>query len=215
MTAARTYLGKPCPKGHQDENGQNLRYTSNFGCVQCHSKSKSSLERKDGKDQKYVDLIIANRKEALAKGEKHFLGGLCGRGHDHNETGFSLKNTQTRSCVECKKLTERSRRKLDKTILTEEIGDRFVLGQLCRRGHDYKNTGFSLRRICNNCCVKCSEASNVEYEKRRPPRKHHSSSEEIPPLPKPVNHKAMSVYYDKRIKAIKQFEYKLKKERAT
>jgi hypothetical protein len=209
----KTYLGKPCPRGHKDENGQNLRYNSNFGCVKCHS--KSSLGRKDGKDQKYIDLIIANRKEAKAKGEKHFLGGLCGRGHDYNGTGFSLKNTQTKSCVECKKLTEKSKRKLDKIVLTEEIDDRFFVGQLCRRGHDYNGTGFSLRRVCNNCCVECSRASAIRYELTRPPRQHSSHDAEIPPIPKPVDHRAMSTDYDNRIKAIKQFEYQLKKEMTT
>ena len=211
---AKTYLGKPCPKGHQDENGQNLRYTSNCGCVKCHSKSSS--ERKDGKDQEYIDLIIANRKEAKAKGEKHFLGGLCGRGHDHNGTGFSLKNTHTRSCVECKKLTDKSKRKLDKIIVTgDDIPDNFRLGQLCRRGHDYNGTGFSLRRICNNCCVECSRASAIRYERTRPPRQHSSRDAEIPPIPKEINHVSMTTKYDNRMKEIRRFEVQLKKEMAT
>jgi hypothetical protein len=207
---AKTYLGKPCPKGHKDENGQNLRYTSNFGCVKCHN--KSGLGRKDGKDQKYIDLIIANRKEAKAKGEKHFLGGLCGRGHDHNGTGFSLKNTQTRSCVECKKLTDKSKRKLDKIVLTDEIDDRFFVGQLCRREHRYNGLEASLRRVCNKCCVECSRISVIRYEENRPPRKH-GSYDEIPPIPKPVDHRAMSANYDNRVKAIKKLEYQLKREK--
>lgn len=207
---AKTYLGKPCPKGHQDENGQNLRYVSNFGCVLCHNRTKFET-RRDGRDQKYVDKIIANRKEAQAKGEKHFLGGLCGRNHDYNGTGFSLKNTQTRSCVECKKLTDKSRRKLDKIVLTDEIDDRFFIGQLCRREHRYNGLEVSLRRSCNNCCVECSRASNIKSM-----RKHNKSyAVEIPVIPKSVDHQAMTENYANRIEEIKRFEYQLKKEMAT
>ncbi|MCE2671770.1 MAG: hypothetical protein LW728_21775 [Microcystis sp. 49638_E5] len=211
---AKTYLGKPCPKGHQDENGQNLRYLSNFGCVLCHNRTKFE-KRRDGRDQKYVDKIIANRKEAKLKGEKHFLGGLCGRGHDYNGTGFSLKNTQTRSCVECKKLIDKSRRKLDKIVLTDEIDDRFFVGQLCRREHRYNGLEASLRRNCNKCCVECSRASNIKYEENSPPRKHSSYDIEIPQIPKSVDHQKMSEDYDNRIQAIKRFEYQLRKEMAT
>jgi hypothetical protein len=114
--------------------------------------------------------------------------------------------------VECKKLTEKSRRKLDKIVLTEEIGDRFFVGQLCRKGHRYNGLDASLRRVCNKCCVECSRDSSIRYEEKRPPRKHTSYDIEIPQIPKPVDHRAATANYDNRIKAIKRFEYQLKKE---
>ena len=213
MTKSPTYLGKkPCSKGHHNGNGQCLRYVSNSGCVEC--QKMLSLRIKIGRDEKYVQQIIANRKDALAKKQRTFLGGLCGRGHDYDGTGFSLKSTATRNCIECKKLTEKSRKKTDKRAETDSIDDRFFLGMLCRRGHDYGGTGFSLRRVCNKCCVECSKASAIEYEKTRPPRKHSSYEMEIPPVPKPVDHRAMTEDYKSRIAAIKRLEYQMRKEMA-
>ena len=210
----KTYLGKkPCSKGHHNGQGQCLRYVSNSGCVEC--QKVLTLGRKIGRDHKYVERITSNRKEALAKKEKTFLGGLCGRGHDYNGTGFSLKSTATRNCIECKKLTEESRKKTDKRAESDSIDDRFLLGILCRRGHDYNGTGFSLRRKGNKCCVECSRASNIRYEESRPPRKHSSYDIEIPQIPKPIDHQKMSEDYDNRIQAIKRFEYQLRKEMAT
>lgn len=49
--------------------------------------------------------------------------------------------------------------------------ERFRLGSLCQRGHEYSNTKQSLRRIQNNDCVECerlrntSERAHIKYRK--------------------------------------------------
>lgn len=48
-------------------------------------------------------------------------------------------------------------------ILNEFDISRFKLGSLCKRGHEYKNTGHSLRRI-KGSCVECEQES---YQKTR------------------------------------------------
>jgi hypothetical protein len=39
---------------------------------------------------------------------------------------------------------------------------KFKLGGLCKRGHDYENTGKSLQRISNGLCVECHRENNRE-----------------------------------------------------
>jgi hypothetical protein len=219
---AKTYLGKPCPKGHKDNNNQCLRYLSNGNCLACTKDQKLKSQRlkakKPRRNLEYLSAIKANRQKAIDNGDRHFLGGLCERGHDYNGTGFSLRRPKNTECIECKNLMNATRKRLDgiviHTNILDSIPDNFMLGQLCRRGHDYNGTGFSLRRVCNKCCVECSRASAIEYEKNRPPRKHSSYDIEIPQIPKPINHGAMTEDYKNRTAAIKRLEYQLKKEMA-
>jgi hypothetical protein len=39
---------------------------------------------------------------------------------------------------------------------------KFKLGGLCKRGHDYQDTGKSLQRISNGLCVECHRENNRE-----------------------------------------------------
>jgi len=211
MTKSPTYLGRLCPKGHDSGNGQSLRYRSNCGCVECHNNPKLGKKKRD---YDYHALIVANRKKALADGVANFLGGLCERNHEYQDSGFSLRSAKFKTCIECKKLRDKSRKSLDKMTLVDAIDERYFLGLLCKREHRHNGLNFSLRRSCNKCCVECSRASAIEYEKNRPPRKHSSYEMEIPPVPKPVDHAKMTTDYDNRIKAIKRLEYQLKKEMA-
>lgn len=46
-----------------------------------------------------------------------------------------------------------------------------MLGNLCKRNHNYKETGKSLRRTSNKDCIECSREYNLEYEKTHLERK--------------------------------------------
>lgn len=127
--------------------------------------------------------------------QRHFLGSLCLRGHDHENTGQSLRYYKpTGPCVTCTKMQAkqhqknnpeqarassliRSRRKNER--LKQEraanrvekpakiwLDDKF-LGALCRRGHDYEGTGRSLRFKCG-VCTQCAVLSTQRARARNP-----------------------------------------------
>ena len=43
--------------------------------------------------------------------------------------------------------------------------DKFVLGKLCKRNHEYQSSGCSLRRIQNRECVQCKSHSRLAKQK--------------------------------------------------
>lgn len=45
--------------------------------------------------------------------------------------------------------------------------DKFYLGDLCKRGHDYKGTGKSLRPIKRRCCIECEKERREEKQTKR------------------------------------------------
>ena len=132
--------------------------------------------------------------------EKYKLGSLCKRGHDYEETGYSLRRIKGSTCVECAKLNNRKyflgnkeklreyskqwksdkRKRLKnsskdrnkkKDPAIEKIlsrvkpfdTDKFHLGVLCKRNHDYEGTGYSLRYvISDNACVLCQRLRSLK-----------------------------------------------------
>ncbi len=39
--------------------------------------------------------------------DKVYLGSLCGRGHDHDNTGRSLRYLSAQNCIECSRITSK------------------------------------------------------------------------------------------------------------
>ena len=70
---AKTYYGKPCAFGHENENGQVLRYRSSRGCVQCVKAAANTPEARarslkwqwDNKERHKLTHAIAKRKRQL------------------------------------------------------------------------------------------------------------------------------------------------------
>jgi len=68
-----TYYGKPCDYGHENENGQVLRYRSSRGCVQCvkaaantpKNRARSLKWQRDNKERCKIAQAIAKRKRQL------------------------------------------------------------------------------------------------------------------------------------------------------
>lgn len=81
------------------------------------------------------------------------LGRICPRGHDYQNTGKSLRYSKSGRCVECCRLQWRNPQEFKKTRNQTRSG--LHLGKLCSRGHDYQNTGKSLRAGKNKACVEC------------------------------------------------------------
>ena len=110
---------------------------------------------------------------------KYRLGSLCKRGHEWKSTGKSLRN-DSNSCIEClrdtqKRHSAKSREKLLNRIPTEIealLGvdtRKYYLGKLTCR-HNYKESGFSLRRISNRQCKFC-ESERVKLDRKVNPEK--------------------------------------------
>ncbi len=49
----------------------------------------------------------------------------------------------------------------------------YYLGKVCKHGHDWQNTGRSLRRRKNHTCVRCTRLWNNAYQRTRPLQNSH------------------------------------------
>lgn len=116
---------------------------------------------------------------------KFYLGKLCKRGHEWEGSGQSLRyRSGDKLCVECQKVrkhkydkakseqlkeVKRKQReekfaKIDPIILDEIDNTKFFLGKLCKYGHNYKETGYSLRYVCQkHGCVICENLVKTTY----------------------------------------------------
>lgn len=93
---------------------------------------------------------------------KYFLGSICKRGHDWNETGHSLRTIGKRDCFDCDRMRKASQKKPKKQReVIDDINGNY-LGKLCVRGHDYNGTGKTLR-YANRQCIKCQQLKNKLY----------------------------------------------------
>ena len=69
----KTYFGKPCKHGHQNEHGQALRYVSSRTCVECtilKASTPESIEQKlkwerENRERCTANHAIARRKRQL------------------------------------------------------------------------------------------------------------------------------------------------------
>ena len=70
---AETYYGKPCAYGHENENGQVLRYRSSRACVECtrllsnspKGRAQSIKWQRENKERRKHTQAIAKRKRQL------------------------------------------------------------------------------------------------------------------------------------------------------
>lgn len=98
------YLGTICPQKHNHQNsGKSLR--TRHGCVECDKERK--LKKYSKRKPKPEDTIRLS--------STFLLGTLCGRKHDFNSTGKSLRYNASTSnrvagdCVQCSKLARKRR----------------------------------------------------------------------------------------------------------
>lgn len=100
--------------------------------------------------------------------EKFILGSLCKRGHEFQGTGGSLRykhaNGKAAGCTECRKLNAETF-KQNQPQQTEK----FILGSLCKRRHEFESTGQSLRYAKGtHQCVQCSKENGSDYRSKHP-----------------------------------------------
>lgn len=111
---SKFYLSVLCKKGHDWEGtGQSLMYLSSVGsCVECAKTSAKERYERSIPPEKRKEKISKERSRELLEShgvdtEKLYLGKLCKRSHDWNNTGFTLRYVKGSICPECKRLTGR------------------------------------------------------------------------------------------------------------
>lgn len=95
--------------------------------------------------------------------EKFKLGKLCKRGHDWEGTGRSLRYKKDCNCTACRGILDPGSDGVKKDLYNDELLNAgidisvFKLGRLCKRSHDWNNTGLTLRyRGEGATCVECT-----------------------------------------------------------
>lgn len=113
---------------------------------------------------------------------KYKLGSLCPKQHEFENTGESLRRVKGRGvCVRCD--TDRSqatkqKRKQTQHSIPETFGteacpiydtEKFYLGTLCRRSHEWGSTGMSLRGSVKSVgdCIECRNSKEAERRNKR------------------------------------------------
>jgi 5-methylcytosine-specific restriction endonuclease McrA len=110
---------------------------------------------------------------------KHHLGSLCARGHEWKNTGKSLRS-KSNGCLLCQRLALAKHRVNSKVELKTRVGSEleislgidlksYFLGNLTC-SHDYKGTGFALRRVSSKRCPEC-ESERVKRDRQANPEK--------------------------------------------
>lgn len=129
------------------------------------------------KEQKAImhDIIEKNQRDHHRTGAK-YLGTPCRFGHEHLDTGKTLRYVSNAMCVICHNQQE-SKQKLiiDTRIPTEELlkkypltSDTHYLGRICHNNHKYHGENYSVRYKCNNMCIICHRRNlHLESGKKR------------------------------------------------
>lgn len=92
---------------------------------------------------------------------KFYLGSLCKRNHNYDDTGQSLRTVKKGECLECRRM-RRAKVRASKKDLSG-----YYIGGLCKQGHDYNNTGQSLREKKTGDCLECHKLRS--YGNKRSP----------------------------------------------
>jgi len=131
-------------------------------------------------NQEAIDYITKHCRTGTL--EDYYLGTICRQGHNFGGSGFSLKRKKSRTCLQCSRTAthqfySKDRvehplnqeaidyiNKMCRTLTTED----FYFGPICKNGHEFGNSGFSLRNKRTGICHECnSEGVRRHYEKNR------------------------------------------------
>ena len=151
-------LGKLCPKKHDwEHSGKSLRYKRDSNCTAC----KGILD--PGSNGVKKDLYNDDLLEAGVDISVFKLGRLCKRSHNWNNTGLTLRyRGEGATCVECTRnahIYSPLECSPEESLMIQKAGynpDKFALGTLCKDGHNWCDTGKSLRYKRDRACVECT-----------------------------------------------------------
>lgn len=93
------------------------------------------------------------------------LGRLCLKGHDFTGNQQSIRYISSGRCIDCvtnsKPYIKRDKPKIPELLLNTFDPLVFFLGSVCKQGHNFKDSSYSLRYINGGHCMEC----NKEYRK--------------------------------------------------
>jgi hypothetical protein len=171
--SSRVYLGRLCKRGHDYQGtGKSLRRVGHGSCIKCHQIT-SGVKEPLVPIKLWIEQTLSIRPDIDTT--KFYLGTLCNKEHEFENTGYSLRRLSNRICLQCeennrkardakrlKKPTKPTREESlqskieDTKMLAPEVDtSQFYLTTLCKQKHEYKSTGKSLRRIIGGDCVEC------------------------------------------------------------
>jgi hypothetical protein len=171
---SRFRLGKICPNNHEWENtGKSLRTKNTGACIICSPRKHLSAREE-------FPQTLFSEEEKIQFLQDHdidpnlfYLTPVCKNRHNWMSTGFSLrmirKDNNIGSCVDCHGLKNPGRNsyklgrpKYDQMVEDAGYSTELVyLGVLCKKNHDWKQTGYSLRYKRHNSCVECLETKRI------------------------------------------------------
>lgn len=156
----RFYLGTLCRRSHEwGSTGMSLRgrVKSVGDCIEC--RNSKEADRRSKRKQVRLSQFDGD----------HFLGDLCIRSHNHEETDKSLRSVATGMCVACSREKSREYCKEWKSSLKEVelIDGKYYLGDLCVKKHEHEATGQSLRLGSTKGCVECLKMIEANRRSRK------------------------------------------------
>jgi len=171
--SSKVYLGRLCRRGHDYQStGKSLRRVGHGSCIRCHQMT-AGVKEPLVPIKFWIEQTLSIRPNIDTT--KFYLGALCNKGHDFENTEHSLRRISNRICLQCEEANRKARdaqrlmqpgkpnfeqslqSKIEYTkVLTPEVDTyQFYLATLCKQKHEYKSTGKSLRRIIGGDCVEC------------------------------------------------------------
>ena len=163
-------LGRLCKNNHDwNGTGKTLKRVSNSACPECRGNKIKPPP---------VDISESEREILLTQADidtsKYKLRLLCKHSHNWNGTGLSLRTNDTFSsrlggitigqCVECMKMLHQPPGGSDQyndLLYSHDIDPKVAgLGKLCKKEHNWNNTGLSLRRKQSSGLDRCLECES-------------------------------------------------------
>lgn len=119
----------------------------------------------------WIDQVVNGMTPEYGFDEPWYLGGPCSFGCRWKDTNHSLrrrwyKNGKSADACACRYYGEDW---LFNFLLQGSIGipEKYKLGALCSKGHDWKGTGYSLRRRNQNHCLECEKLRRKQPERKK------------------------------------------------
>ena len=156
------YLGTLCKRNHNYNDTDKSLRNAKGNCIECekiNEKNRSKRKRIRKKKNKLP-------REKVYIGD-YYLGKLCPKGHEHENTGKTLRNKQWR-CIKCERLSQKKyynihKKRNQKNKPGPNKKERFIidgikcyLGNKCRNNHTFEDTNKTLR-YDSGVCIECSK----------------------------------------------------------